>query len=88
MLPDGAETNVPPKHCLITLPRHPHPTLVPGLSAALKAGDGQGGAGQSVSMLLFLRKEGSGPALSWEGEISRGIIVQKSESGERVKKAL
>lgn len=36
MLPDGAETNVPPKHCLITLPRHPHPTLVPGLSAALK----------------------------------------------------
>ena len=26
----------PPKHCLMTLPRHPRPTLVPGLSAALK----------------------------------------------------
>lgn len=26
----------PPKHCLMTLPRHPCPTLVPGLSAALK----------------------------------------------------
>ena len=55
---------------------------------AQKAGDGQRGAGQSVSMLPFLRKEGSGPALSWEREISRGIIVQKSESGERVRKAL
>lgn len=53
-----------------------------------KAGAGQRGAGQSVPMLLFLRKEGSGPALSWEREISRGIIVQKSESGERVRKAL
>ena len=53
-----------------------------------KAGHGQRRAGQSVSMLLFLRKEGSRPPLSWELEISRGIIVQKSESGEGVRKAL
>lgn len=47
-----------------------------------KAGDEQRRAGQSVSMLLFLRKEGSRLALGWQLEISRGIIVQKSESGE------
>ena len=50
-----------------------------------EAGDGQG-ALSSLSVFLFLLKEGSRTTHGREQEVSRGINRRKSESGELVRK--